>query len=111
MQDVPSGEPLVLPPSADKIEVSKLMEDIPKFKQWISPSSSEIWDIFLERELKDLLSTHESTWVMQDVFNNSKSSQSSTSETPQEADPSLISMMEASLNPPCKVSMYGLSEL
>ncbi|MCG8623029.1 MAG: hypothetical protein MJE68_13670 [Proteobacteria bacterium] len=84
--------------------MSKLKEDIPKFKQWISASSSAAWDVFLERELQDLLSAHESTWVMQDVFKNAKSTQlSPTSETPQEVDPGLISMFEASLNPPCRV--------
>ena len=86
--------------------MSKLKEDIPKFKQWISPSSSAVWDVFLERELQDLLSTHESTWVMQDVIKNAESTQLPTSETPQEVDPGLISMIEASLNPPCRVSKH-----
>ena len=103
LQDVPNGEPPVLPPTADKIEVSKLKEDIPKFKQWISASSSAAWDVFLKHELQDLLSAHESTWVMQDIFKNARSTQLPTSETPQEVDPDLISIFEASLNPPCRV--------
>ena len=98
IQDVPHGEPPILPPTADKIEVKKLKEDIPKFKQWISPSLSAVWDVFLERELQDLLSTHEATWIMQKIFNTVESSQEHNSETPQEIDPNLIAMIEASLN-------------
>lgn len=102
MQDMPGGEPPILPPTADKIEVNKLRNDIPKFKQWIS-HSSDAWDVFLERELDDLLSTHEAAWAMQAVWN-------SVEHQPQhEVDPSLMSMTEATLNPPCRVSIgfYG----
>ena len=108
MQDMPSGEPPVLPPTADKIEVSKLKDDIPKFKQWISPSSSAIWDVFLQRELDDLLSTHETIWVMQAVFDSIEHPEpaSPIPEQQEEVDPSLMSMIEASLNPPCRVSMH-----
>lgn len=107
IQDAPCGEPLILPPSADKIEVNKLQEDIPKFKQWISSSSSAVWDVFLERELQDLLSTHEAPWVMQKVFDRVESSQEHDSDTPQEVDSNLMTMIEASLNPPCRVSVHG----
>ena len=107
IQDAPCGEPPVLPPTADKIEVNKLKEDIPKFNQWISSSSSAVWDVFLKRELQDLLSTHEATWVMQEVLNAAKSSQEHNSETPQEVDSRLIAMIEATLNPPCRVSMHS----
>lgn len=106
MQDMPSGEPPILPPTADKIEVNKLRDDIPKFKQWVSASSSAIWDVFLEGELDDLLSTHETAWVMQAVFNSVEhpESPSSIPEPQQDVDPNLMSMIEASLNPPCRVS-------
>ena len=107
MQDMPSGEPPILPPTADKIEVNKLRDDIPKFKQWISPSSSDAWDVFLERELDDLLSTHEAAWAMQAIWNSVEHPErpSTIPEPQHEVDPSLMSMIEATLNPSCRVSI------
>ena len=112
MQDVPSGEPSVLPPIVDRIEVNRLMDDIPKFKQWISTSSSAIWDVFLEHELDDLLPTHASPWMMQTIFDSveQRAAESPSPTEPQpEVDPSLMSMVEASLNPPCRVSTHAVS--
>ena len=88
--------------------MSKIKDDIPKFKQWISSSACAAWDIFLERELDDLLSTHDATWVMQEVFDRAESSQleGESSEMPQEVDSDMMEMIEASLHPPCRVSVH-----
>ena len=56
--------------------------------------------------LDDLLSTHETAWVMQAAFDSVEHPEplSLIPEPQQELDPSLMAMIEASLNLPCRVS-------
>ena len=103
--------PSILPPSADKIEIDKLMDDIPKFYEWISSSSAVAWDIFLQRELKDLLSVHDGPWMMEEIFTACQTSRATThtSET-EEQDEALANLFAASVNPVCEVRTMSRSQ-
>ena len=108
-QTLPTGIPLVLSPSPDKMELKRLSDDIPKFYKWISSSSAAVWELFLRRELKDYLSVHDDPWVMGEVFNACQTLVTTSQSTPSEnsnVPEDLEDLLASSINPTCEVNIF-----
>ena len=67
---MPPGVPHAVSPNPEKLELSRLKEDVSKYRPWISSSSADVWETIMAKDLDDYLSPSENgdEWVMDDVF-------------------------------------------
>ena len=74
IQGTPSGAPKIVWPSSEKLDLTGLRQDIPKFTPWLSNAAAAEWDQYLTSTLPDMLVQRqdgESRWLMEDIFANS----------------------------------------
>jgi len=57
---LPDTNPGYVTPSFLKVEPSRLLESIPKFRSWVSPAAWSHWEQFLSRDLDQFRTVPES---------------------------------------------------
>lgn len=64
IQSTPEFVPEQCTPAFDKVDIPRLMGDMPKWKQWIADTSQEEWDDFFHSKLPTLMgvSEHPCPW-------------------------------------------------
>ena len=55
------GKPQMVVPDISKLDVPRLLSDIPKYKAWVSPSAWKDWEVFLE-DINKLTSVPDVPW-------------------------------------------------
>lgn len=86
--------------------MERLKQDIPKFRSWISAESAVEWEIFLQREIGDLLSEPaEGKWLFEDLFEASTVPVDETEPPVEDQHPpnEELSSMFAAMHQPCEV--------
>ena len=54
IHEIPDGSPQVILPDFEKIDVTKLKQDIPKFSPWTTSDSAKEWSTFLSTRLTEV---------------------------------------------------------
>ena len=70
LQDVPTGVPSLVQPNTEKLDVSRLRTDIPKWQQWISANSWQEWEAFLSEGLdmlEEIPASIENEWYINEL--------------------------------------------
>lgn len=91
-------------PDVSKLDVPRLLSDIPKYKPWVSPSAWKDWEIFLQDTSK-LTSVPDVCWNMDRLIATAMSSNAARSKAVATINEDLQQILNKSSTVPAKVHL------
>lgn len=55
---------MLVRPSTEKLDLEHLFHDLPKYKQWLSPDSWEVWEHFMQNSAQLSEVNSDSLWIL-----------------------------------------------
>ena len=89
-------------PNASKLDVPRLVTDIPKYKPWLSPAAWREWEAFLDK-IEELSVTPRSSWNMHPLIAAAITSCATRGQANASLSEDLVQLLEKENSVPAKV--------
>ena len=98
------GKPQMVIPDTSKLDLPRLLSDIPKYKPWVSPSAWKDWEIFLQ-DTNELTSVPDVSWNMDRLMATAMASNAARSIAVATITEDLQQILDKSSAVPAKVQL------
>ena len=98
-------KPQLVVPDSSKLDVSRLLLDIPKYKAWVSPSAWKDWEAFIQ-DIDKLSLVPEIAWKIDKIIATAITSSAARSAKTSHVNEDLLQILAKRNTVPAKVRIY-----
>ena len=99
-------KPQLVVPDSSKLDVSRLLLDIPKYKAWVSPSAWKDWEAFIQ-DIDKLSLVPEIAWKIDKIIATAITSSAARSAKTSHVNEDLLQILAKRNTVPAKVRIYS----